>query len=209
MTAWVVLLPLAAAAGWSVARHAWRDRALPVAVATALALGGYALAGHPDWPARPAPARLYDEMAVSAFEVSRGRLLANYGDVGAWLTLADALLRQGQSGEAIEALQVALKAMPDSPDLWVGLGNALTVHADGMVTPAARLAFNEASRIAPDHPAPRYFLGLAWLQAGQPSEAIKTWEALRTDSPADAPWRPDLERKLRAAHAMQAAGVGD
>src|SRR3546814_6259959 len=84
---------------------------------------------------------------------------------------------------AVEAMKVATKAFPESPDLWVGLGNALAVHGDGFVSPAARLAFARAAEIAPDHPAPLYFLGMAWLQSGQPGEALATWRELREKSP--------------------------
>jgi cytochrome c-type biogenesis protein CcmH/NrfG len=49
-----------------------------------------------------------------------------------------------------------------------GLGNALVLHADGMMTPAAELAFQRAAKLAPDHPGPKFFYGLAWRkgQAG-------------------------------------------
>lgn len=208
--AWIAILLLAAAVGWLVLRGRFEERGLVagVAAAMALGLGAYALSGSPSLPGQPAPPPLVDSSAGKAFAESRQRLLQNYGDVGAWLTFADALSRQGRSGDAIEGLQVALTAMPDSPDLWVGLGNALTVHSGGMVTPAARLAFDRASVVDPDHPGPPYFLGLAWLQAGEPGEALKVWQALRAKSPADAPWLPDLDRKIRAANMMIAAGIG-
>lgn len=201
----VLLLGLALAA--AILRY---RRELWPAVTATLAIGliGYAVTGDAAMPSKPAPKRAIDPRADSEFAASREKLLENYGDVGAWLTFADALSRQGRSADAVEGLRVALKAMPDSPDLWVGLGNALSVHSEGMITPAARLAFDRASQLAPDHPAPRYFLGLAWLQAGQPDEAIEVWEELRARSPSNAPWVADIERKLRGARAMQAAGVG-
>jgi len=204
---WAVVLLLGLVFAAAVLRY---RRELWPAVAATLALGliGYAVTGHASMPSKPAPKRAIDPRAGTEFDESRRKLLENYGDVGAWLTFADALSRQGRTQDAVEGLRVALKAMPDSPDLWVGLGNALSVHSEGMITPAARLAFDRASQLAPDHPAPRYFLGLAWLQAGKPAEAIKVWEQLRADSKPGAPWLPDLERKLRGARAMQAAGVG-
>jgi cytochrome c-type biogenesis protein CcmH/NrfG len=204
---WLVVILLAAATAAAMLRYRpalWA----PVAATIGLAAAGYAVVGSAAMPSKPAPTRAIDHRATTAFDDSRRKLLENYGDVGAWLTFSDALSRQGRSADAVEGLRVAVKAMPDSPDLWVGLGNALSVHSEGMITPAARLAFDRASQLAPDHPAPRYFLGLAWLQAAEPEEAIKIWEELRADSPPDAPWVADLERKLRGARAMQAAGVG-
>ena len=44
-------------------------------------------------------------------------LLANAGDVGAWLTFSDALVREGRSKDAIDGLQAALKTMPNDADL--------------------------------------------------------------------------------------------
>jgi cytochrome c-type biogenesis protein CcmH len=76
------------------------------------------------------------------------------------------------------------------------------------MNPAARLAFGKAARLDPKHPGPRLFLALAWLQAGKPQEALPVLDALDKDSPANAPWRPRLERMKRGAQAMMAAGVG-
>src|SRR3546814_5020593 len=92
----------------------------------------------------------------TSFAMERGALLENLGDVGAWLNFADALQRAGLTERSVEALKVATKAFPDSPDLWVGLGHALVVHGDGLVSPAARLAFARAAQLAPDHPGPAY-----------------------------------------------------
>ncbi len=175
---------------------------LALGIAAAAALGGYARTGHPSQPDRPAPPRVETPMAEPEIEAARTRLLQNQGDVGAWLLLSDALARQGATEESVAAMQVALKAFPRSPDLWVGLGNALVLHAGGAVTPAARLAFGRASMIDPLHPAPRYFLGLAYLQAGHPEDALATWQALRVDSPAGSPWLRDLDERIVAVRAM-------
>lgn len=205
---WLVVLLLAAGLGALTLRHSWRDRPVAAVVAATLVLGltGYAAAGQPWLPAQPAPRPPADRDARSEFETSRQALLANYGDVAAWLTFADALTREGRTQDAVGGLQTALKAMPDSADLWIGLGQALTIHAGGLVNPAARLAFDRASVLAPENPAPRYFLGLAWLQSGQPKAALREWEALRAVSPADAPWLADLDGKIAVAKMMARGG---
>ena len=182
--------------------------ALGVAACLAAGLTGYVIQGRPDLPSHPVEPRAEAYRGDSSFAKERGALLENLGDVGAWLNFADALQRAGMTERAVEAMKVATKAFPESPDLWVGLGNALAVHGDGFVSPAARLAFARAAEIAPDHPAPLYFLGMAWLQSGQPGEALATWRELREKSPPDAPWLPDLDRKIEAAETMQKMGVG-
>lgn len=202
-----IALLLALLAGLTL-RGSWRSRPRVVAVLGALTLGliGYLVAGRPDLPAVPAPRPEADRATTSAFETARQNLLTNAGDVGAWLTFADALTREGRTEDAISGLQVALTAMPDDADLWVGLGQALMMHAGGMVTPAARLAFDNASKLAPENPAPRFFLGLAWLQAGDAKAALAEWQTLRAASPKDAPWLPDLDARIAAVQAMIAAG---
>ncbi|TFU01121.1 cytochrome C biogenesis protein [Polymorphobacter arshaanensis] len=202
-----VVLLVAALAGLML-RGSWRQRPRVIAVLGALTLGvvGYLVAGRPDLPAVPAPRPEADRDSTTEFEASRQALLANSGDVGAWLTFADALTREGRTEDAIDGLQVALKAMPNDADLWVGLGQAMMMHAGGMVTPAARLAFDNAGKLAPENPAPRYFLGLAWLQAGDAKSALREWQALRAVAPPNAPWLPDLDARIKAVTAMIAAG---
>ncbi|WP_246048235.1 tetratricopeptide repeat protein [Hankyongella ginsenosidimutans] len=139
---------------------------------------------------------------------ARARLLKDPADVPSWIAMSVALSGEGKSEQAVEGLTRALAVMPDQPDLWVALGEALVAHNKGLVSPAARLAFDRASRIAPDHPAPRYYLGMAWLQAGKPDQALETWQALLASAPADAPWRENVARKVKAAQTMLAAGVG-
>ena len=176
---------------------------IALAAAAVLALGGYALTGHPASPDRPATPVASDPAARPAIAAARTRLLANTGDVSAWLQLSDALARTGATENGVAAMQVALQAYPRSPDLWVGLGNALVLHAGGAVTPAARLAYGRASLLDPLHPAPRYFLGLALLQSGKPGDAVRVWEALRASSPPGAAWLPDLDQRIAAAKAMR------
>lgn len=207
MTGWAGALALGLIAGaglwWWLRPRGVLALALAGALLTGLA--GYAVQGSPGLPDKATPPRAEAYRADTEFAEERGKLLENLGNVGAWLNFADALQRAGLTKYSVEAMTVATRAFPDSPDLWVGLGNALVVHGEGMVSPAAELAFKRAQQIAPDHPGPPYFFGLAWLQAGKPDQAIAVWQELRDRSPPDAPWLPELDRRLAAAKAMQAA----
>jgi len=210
MMGWIGMIALAVLAGAALWRFA-RPRVMAagsIAAAFALAFIGYGLQAHANLPGSPTPPRAEAYRGDTSFARERGALLEDLGDVGAWLNFADALQRAGLAEKSVDALKMATKTFPQSPDLWVGLGNALVVHGDGLVSPAARLAFARASAIAPDHPGPPYFLGMAYLQSGKPDEALATWQALRDRSPEGAPWLPDLDRKIAAARMMQAAGVG-
>lgn len=185
----------------------WR---VPLSAALALAagLGGYLMTGHPGMPSQPVPQAETDPRLTPEAEKASQELLENFGDVRAWLTLSDALIRAGRTETAVYALQSGLEAIPGNADLWVQTGVALVAHANGEVVPAARLAFDRASRLQPDHPAPAYFLGLAWLQAGEPARALEAWEGLLARSTDDAPWRPRVERMVNAARTMISMGVG-
>lgn len=186
---------------------------LPVLLALLLALGagvaGYAFTGSPRLPARPAPSAPLDPRYTPEAEKARSALLEDLGDVGAWITLSNALIRQGRTELAVEATEQAVAAIPGDVNLWVQLGVALVAHADGEVVPAARLAFDRASLLEPAHPAPRYFLGLAWLQSGKPKEALAVWYELQEMTPPDAPWAEELKRMIGAAETMQILGVGE
>lgn len=181
---------------------------LMVAAGLAVAVAGYAMTGSPGLPASPAPARSINPDLTPEAEQASKALLENFGDVRAWLTLSDALIRMGRTETAVVALDSGLEAIPGNADLWVQTGVALVAHANGQVVPAARLAFDRASRLAPDHPAPPYFLGLAWMQSGEPERALAVWRDLRDRSTEDAPWRPMLVQQIRAAEMMQQMGIG-
>jgi cytochrome c-type biogenesis protein CcmH len=85
---------------------------------------------------------------------------------------------------------------PDNMVLWLGLGNALQSHADGMVTPAALYAFERAAAVAPRHPAPPYFLGLAYVQMGDLARGEALWRGLLASAPADAAWKGRVADRL-------------
>ncbi len=185
----------------------WQVPAL-IGLSLCAAVAGYALTGNPGLPAVPAPATSINPDLTPEAETASKALMENFGDVRAWLTLSDALIRAGRTETAVVALDSGLQAIPGNADLWVQTGVALVAHANGEVVPAARLAFDRASRLAPDHPAPAYFLGLSWLQAGEPEKALKAWRTLRDRSSDDAPWRTMLERQIEAAEMMQQMGMG-
>jgi cytochrome c-type biogenesis protein CcmH len=182
---------------------------LAIALALGAGVAGYAVTGSPTLPASPAPRTDPNPDLTPEAEKASKQLLENFGDVRAWLTLSDALIRAERTETAVTALESGLEAIPGNADLWVQLGVALVAHANGEVVPAARLAFDRASRLAPDHPAPSYFLGLSWLQAGEPEKALGVWGDLLARSTPDAPWRPMLERQMKAAQMMQQMGVGN
>lgn len=173
-------------------------------------IAGYALQGHPGQAGAPRAPTESAKLADAALLKERQQMGAAFGKGQSWLILADALTRQGQYGAAAEVLRSALAKTPRDADLWVALGNALVGHSDGIISPAAQYAFQKAATIAPDHPGPPFFMGLALAQTGRLPEARTLWAELLVRSPPDAPYRPDLEARLARIDTMIAeSGQGD
>src|SRR3546814_11168483 len=70
------------------------------------------------------------------------------------------------------------------------------VCSSDLMSPAAALAFDEAVKRDPAHPAAPFFAGLAMAQGGDLKGANAVWSDLLARSPANAPWRADLEMRL-------------
>ncbi len=171
--------------------------------AVLLGVAGYAWQGHPGMAGvsvEPVEqANSFDDSNIK----SRDEMGERFGSAREWLIFSDSLNRSGKHGAAANYLRSGVKEHPDDPDLWVGLGNALVVHADGIITPAAQFAFQRAADISPEHPGPPFFLGLAFAQSGKIDRARAIWTELLERSSDDAPWRADLESRLEAMEQMQ------
>ena len=77
----------------------------------------------------------------------------------------------------------------------------------GTVTPAAREAFERALALDAADPRARFYRGLALLQAGDRRGALDAWVALIESSPADAPWLPELQRRVDGARRATSASM--
>lgn len=193
---WVML----AAIGVGVAVALWLGgvaRSLWTFVGAVLMLGaaGYALQGQPLAPGHPVAANAEPiEIDPAAIEF-RDSLLGRFTADGAYLIAADAMTRSGDTRSAVQAVLGGISKYPNSLTLWTGLGSALQMH-DGAVSPAALLAFKHAAQLGPRHPAPSYYLGLAYIRAGQYATARPYWARALALSPAGAPYRKDIAFQL-------------
>lgn len=175
-----------------------------VAAALVLGLVGYSATGAPGQPGKSVAAARNDAGFGEAISGNQSELRERFGEAGQWLGMADAMQRRGRTDLAIKAIEGGLKQYPDNIDLWVAFANALVAHGGDKMTPAAALAFDEATRRAPDHPAPPFFAGLAMARGGDLAGAEFVWADLLRRSAADAPWRADLEARLAQLRVLRA-----
>lgn len=165
-------------------------------VALFLALVGYGIQGSPGIPGTPVEAADAGDTGEIPANL-RKTFASSMNAEGQWLSLADALIQAGRPRSAVSLLAEATRKAPQNPDIWVGLGNALVVYGGGQMSPAAQFAFQRAAAISPDHPGPPFFLGLGLAQAGKFDEAGAVWRSLLARAPANAPWKGDLEVRLK------------
>lgn len=209
MTGWIIAVGLSIALMLAlmfigrIPRAAWEI----TAAALLLGLAGYAWQGNPGLAGAPREAAggkgaTFDEQLA---EQRRG-MAERYGQAGQWLILSDGLGRQGKTREAANVLLAGLKQSPNDPNLWLGLGNALIAHADGVVSPGADFAYRRAMAIDPEAPAPRYFYGLALARAGQLQGAKELWTPLAQSAPAGSKIKAELELNIARIDAMLASG---
>jgi cytochrome c-type biogenesis protein CcmH/NrfG len=215
---WIILALLAALAFgalWFFVRPGKAGVQL-VAAAILFACAGYAWQGHPGLSGEPHRAAEREVAAGdSAFSAMRGEMLGRFDLADSWLTLSDSYLRAGDTQGAAELLHSALRGHPNNAFLWIGYGNALVLHGNGLMSPAAEMAYRRAAALAPNHPAPRFFYGLSLAQGGHLDEAERIWRDLLATSAPTAKWREqvqaqiDLIERARAVAAMQRAQTGE
>jgi cytochrome c-type biogenesis protein CcmH len=195
---WAILLAVTAAVLAAVWRFGRPDRAALQLVAAALLLGlaGYAWQGSPGLAGSPRAAAERGAIPETAFSVLRKDMFGQFDAADRWLTISESLRRSGDTAQSAGAIRAGLKANPRNAILWTGYGDALVLHGGGQLSPAADLAFRRAAELAPRHPGPRLFHGIALAQSGRFPEAEQAWRDALALSPPDAPWRAGLEQQL-------------
>lgn len=181
-----------------------------IALVPVLTIGFYASLGAPHLPDQPISTRLAvpDEEQNPGVMIARieGHLLQNPDDLRGWLALAPIYHSSGQLGKAEDAYRRILSiGLPEVTadekevlgKVQNGLGQILTVKADGQVSVEALGLFQEAKTNAPQDPTSYFFEALALTQAKRRDQAIPAWEMLIArfgeDNP---PWLKIAEQTL-------------
>ena len=166
-------------------------------------LSGYAVQGSPGQASAPAAPVASDASQTGELMIQARREFYPEGMLPSrFVVTADAFTRRGQHEQAANFLRNAVAENPKDGEAWLALGNALVEHAGGRLTGAALYAYSQAEKVSPRNPAPTYFLGLAYLRAGDPAKTLALWHELLENAPEDADWRGPLAMRLERLETM-------
>jgi len=191
-----------------------RQPAAAVALAAILfgsAISAYLYTGSPGQPSRPFAERA-DERKQHADRQNRGRMdLASLADrlkkrleqdkdsVEGWQLLARTYMTMGNYAEAVPTFERLMSLQPGDAGTYAAYAEAITLAANGSVTPKSRVAFEQALAKDAKEPTSRFYLGLADWQSGDYQRAYDRWVSLMGDTRADAPWAEVLQQRLAEA----------
>jgi cytochrome c-type biogenesis protein CcmH len=193
MTAFIVLaacmaIIAASAVAWPLLR-AGSNRHVPlIAAASILALSGllYAAWSNWDWSGQK---QIPAEGAEVAAMVGRleNRLNANPNDVSGWLMLGRSYLAMERFEDAAAAYDKAMKLSGETNvEAALGMGEAISMRANGQITPPAAQLFETALRLAPQNPKALLFGGFSAAGRGDKALARSRWEMLKSMNPPPA-----------------------
>ncbi|WP_336986846.1 tetratricopeptide repeat protein [Altererythrobacter aquiaggeris] len=209
---WIALISMALLVFGSAVYFLDLPRSLWAMFGTVMALGlaGYALQGSPLQPGAPAAVGGKAAHNGEALVTARREMLDDGYPPSRFVTIADGFARKGQFADAAGLLQGAVAQNPGDSEAWLAMAIALVEHAEGQVSPAALDAFSRAIETRSDSPAPGYFLGIAYLRAGDPLRTRAIWGEMLARTPDDAPWRGDLQFRIaRLDELLAASGAAD
>lgn len=207
MIGWVAFALIAGVSLAALWRFGGLGRDIWTFVMAAVMLGaaGYAWQGQPGHPGFPVSAAGRSIEVDPELVMLRGAMTERFGGGAQWLIPADALLRGGDTRTSIAFIKSGLNEMPNSITLWTALGSALVEHDGGNISPTARFAFEHAAGLAPENPAPWFFLGLAEVRAGELDAAERNWSRALAVTDPRASYRDELEIRLRILRRFIAA----
>ncbi|MET0688153.1 MAG: c-type cytochrome biogenesis protein CcmI [Methyloceanibacter sp.] len=172
-----------------------------------VALGFYLSYGSPGLPDQPLALRLKDpanEQNIAAL-VARveARLREHPEDGEGWDVIAPVYLGWRRYGDAANAYEQAIRLLGPSASRLSGLGQALVLKNDGLVTEEARRALERALTLDKTLLETRILLSIAKEQDGKLAEAVEAWRALLQTADTNAPWREMVEQRIALAEAKR------
>lgn len=185
------------------AREAQPPRlAFAAAAAVPLAtLALYAWLGRPNIEAHPSARNQVPTAATTGADLVaavEARIAKSPDDPRGWELIAPIYLRMERFADAADAFQHLLTLSGDTPQRLAAFAEATVMANDGIVTDAARAAYEKLAVVSPDRFEPRFWLALAKEQDGQRAAAAAEYQAMLKAAPTDAPWRKMVEQRLAA-----------
>jgi cytochrome c-type biogenesis protein CcmH len=141
-----------------------------------------------------APAGSLDDVDTMIAKLAE-RLKTDVTDGEGFRMLGWSYVNTNRPAEAVTAYATAVKLLPGRADVHAGYGEAMVAVAKDVVTPEAKMQFDEAVKIDAKEPRARFFLALHKAQNGQERAALDEWIALSNASSADLPWQSDLQAR--------------
>ncbi|HSX55028.1 MAG TPA: tetratricopeptide repeat protein [Sphingomonas sp.] len=166
----------------------------------ALMLGaaGYALQARPELPGAPVAAAKKARPDEPELHKLRGEMFGRFTVNDTYFIAADALVRGGDPDKAAKMMLGGVRSAPQDPSMWTWLGMTLVESDDGTMSPAAALAFRRGITLAPKHPGPAFFYGLAHARTGNLDSALPLLRKALALSPAEAGYRADVARTVQS-----------
>ncbi|MFC4729928.1 tetratricopeptide repeat protein [Coralloluteibacterium thermophilus] len=179
-----------------------------LAVGSYLALGTPAALDAAERSARAEDVPRTPEEIAAAIERLDEEVRANPRNVQGWLLLGRARKAQERFGEARDAFAQAHRLEPEQPDIMVEYAEAITLAADTRRIEGEALdLIRGALALQPGHQRALLFLGVHYVQAGEPARAIQAWESLlpRVEPATAAALQQQIEMARRLLAEQQGA----
>lgn len=163
------------------------------------AIGLYLKLGQPTLPDQPLAARANDDASVEAIVAKVERHLRDKPDDGrGYEVLGPVYLRMGRFEEAERAFSEAARLLGTNPARLIGMAEARTAKAQGVITASAREALEQAVKLDPKNPQAQFMLAVAAEQDQQPDKARALFEKMLAEAPPGAPWVSAVRERLTA-----------
>lgn len=174
--------------------------ALPVG-----ALAVYLPLGRPELPAQPLAYRDLNkeqegpspQQMVAAMDKLKQHLAQNPDDLRGWVLMGQTYARIGRYQEAADAFRKAVPLSQGDASVAAAFGEMLVNANGGVMTDEATRTFADVLAKDPKDPRARFYAALGRFQAGDLQGALDGWRALAAETPADAPWLPTVQERIR------------
>jgi cytochrome c-type biogenesis protein CcmH len=173
-----------------------------------LTIGLYLAYGSPRLPDQPLAARLNgpasDQNLGALVARVEARLRAHPEEGQGWDVIAPVYLGAQRFADAADAYNQAIRLLGPSAARLSGLGQALVLQNNGVVTEEARRALEAALESDGTLVEPRVLLAIAKEQDGNFAAAIEDWKGLLATPSANDQWRQMIKTRIAEAEAHAA-----